>query len=67
MIAAMKAPTFLVAMNIIAKYSEMFEPVANILQGVSVDLLKCSNHIEILIKALKEDRTNAVSSFANIF
>jgi hypothetical protein len=54
-------------MKIIAKYRAILEPVTNILQGVSMELYKVREHVEILIKMFEDNRTNANEIFDLLF
>lgn len=64
---SVSSPQFIICLNIIAKYSSLLEPVANKLQGVSIDLLAVKHHIDTLITMFENDRTNANTVFSVIF
>lgn len=52
-------PVFIISTCIIAKYSALLEPVANILQSTSLDLLQCANHIKKILAVVKAHRETA--------
>jgi hypothetical protein len=54
-------------MKIIEKYSPISKLVTNILQGVSMELYKVLEHVEGLLKILKDNRTNANEIFDLLF
>uniref|UniRef100_A0A8D8ZFX7 52 kDa repressor of the inhibitor of the protein kinase n=1 Tax=Cacopsylla melanoneura TaxID=428564 RepID=A0A8D8ZFX7_9HEMI len=56
--SAMQRPVFLVCATIIGKYSNILEPVANILQSKSLDLLNCTDHVNTISSLIKEHREN---------
>ncbi|XP_054283488.1 52 kDa repressor of the inhibitor of the protein kinase-like [Macrosteles quadrilineatus] len=53
---AVTSSTFVVSLEIVAKYSATLETVAQMLQGVNVDLMRVAKHIERLVDLFKEDR-----------
>ncbi|CAH1106730.1 unnamed protein product [Psylliodes chrysocephalus] len=67
LLCSVSSSQFIMCLNIIAKYSSLLEPVANKLQGVSIDLLSVKYHVDTLITMFEKDRTNANSVFSNIF
>ena len=60
-------PTFLICLAIITTYSSQLEPVTNVLQGISVDLLSVKNHIQNLITIFQQERENPDLTFSEIF
>ncbi|CAI6364084.1 unnamed protein product [Macrosiphum euphorbiae] len=54
-------------MIIMAKYSAILEPVTNMLQGVSVDLYKVSEHINSLLILFDNHRNDADNIFQTLF
>lgn len=58
---------FLVVLVIIKKYSAMFEPVAQALQSVQLDLLKVQNHIHELLSMLSAHREQCEVEFNKLF
>jgi hypothetical protein len=49
LLCSCQSSTFLVVLVIITKYSAMFEPVAQALQSVQLDLLEVQHHIQELL------------------
>lgn len=49
-------PSFLIALKLIAKYSALLEPIVNVLQSKSMDMLKMSNHIKAILEVVSENR-----------
>ena len=49
---------FIVSVCLIAKYSALLQPVVNVLQSKSLDLLQCMNHIKRITDLLKTHREN---------
>lgn len=52
-------PTFIICTVMIAKYSAILEPVVNILQSKSLDLLKCTDHIDNILSVMSKHRQKA--------
>lgn len=50
---------FIISTCIIAEYSALLEPVANILQSKNLDLLQCTNHIKKILSVVKTHRETA--------
>jgi hypothetical protein len=57
-------PAFLLCLFIMAKYSELLEPISAILQGKQVNLSDCHNHIKILTSTLNDERNKFDPIFA---
>lgn len=54
--SAVTKPSFVIALLIIAKYSALLEPVVNVLQSKSADLVMVKNHINQIVNVLQKDR-----------
>jgi hypothetical protein len=67
LLSALTSSKFLVALTVIAKYSALFEPVCNVLQGVQIDLLAAQNHITTLRQTVVNHRSSAEQEFAKLF
>ncbi|XP_062556769.1 zinc finger MYM-type protein 1-like [Armigeres subalbatus] len=52
---------FIFSLKLIAKYSALMEPVVNVMQGKSVDMLQCKKHIQNILCIVKKHRENAES------
>ena len=52
-------PIFIIATSVIAKYSAIVEPVANILQTKNIDLMQCSSHVQRILKVVEDHRKTA--------
>lgn len=52
-------PDFVFSVFVIAQYSLLLEPTANILQSKTMDLLQCAKQIKLIMAVLQEHRTNA--------
>ncbi|XP_031341628.1 zinc finger MYM-type protein 1-like [Photinus pyralis] len=61
--SAVTSTVFIVCLEIVAKYSAQLEIVAQMLQGVEVDLMRVSKHIERLVEVLGADRQNDENEF----
>lgn len=59
-------PVYIVSMIIIVKYSARLEPIANMFQGVQLNLLKIKNHIQEQVEIFVEHRENANSYISDI-
>ncbi|CAH1113779.1 unnamed protein product [Psylliodes chrysocephalus] len=57
--AAACKSSFIVLVSLIAKYSAILEPVANILQMKTLDIVKVNNHIQTIVEMLRVNRKNA--------
>ncbi|XP_050509124.1 52 kDa repressor of the inhibitor of the protein kinase-like [Diabrotica virgifera virgifera] len=57
---------FVICLHVIAKYSAKLEIVTQMLQGVSVDILKISKHIQKVTELFSSDRQNGEKEFDNI-
>lgn len=49
---------FIVSVCVISKYSALLQPIVNVLQSKSIDLLQCANHIKRIIDILRKHRGN---------
>lgn len=66
--SATSKTSFIVCMQIIAKYSAMLESVTNVLQGISVDLISVQKHVNILLDIFRRHRESDLdSTFKIIF
>ena len=65
--SAATTSTFLVALHIISIYSNLLEPVVNILQGTQINISDVQTHMSNLIKMFKAHRTDATNKFKEIF
>lgn len=63
---AVTSTSFVVSLEIVAKYSATLEVVAQMLQGVNVDMMKVSKHIIRLVDLFKEDRSNDSTVFVGL-
>lgn len=61
--SAVTKPVFLICVFIMAKYSEILEPISVLLQNKQINLLDCQNHIRRLISVLQDER----DQFGNIY
>lgn len=50
--------SFFLCLQIIAKYSSLLEPVVNVLQGKSIDLLEVKKHISNLVEMFQNHRSD---------
>lgn len=66
LLCAATTTSFIVCLQIISKYSAQLEPVANILQGISIDQYAVHGHVSSLINIFKGHRNNADSEFHNL-
>lgn len=64
--AAATKSVFIICTSIIAKYSAILEPVVNVLQSKSLDLFKCTNHIEKILSIISQHRNDADSVIKDI-
>lgn len=55
--SAATKPVFIICTSIIAKYSDILEPVVNGLQSKSLDLLKCKDHLDRISTVISSHRT----------
>ena len=62
---AVTRPVFIVSFVIMAKYSAILEPVANVLQGKNMDLVMVSKHISQILDVIKKDRQE-IDNFSNV-
>lgn len=67
LLCAISNSKFIVCLRIISHYSAKLEPVCNILQAKTINLLSTRKHIQILLSTLKGHRDNAVTYFKAIF
>jgi hypothetical protein len=65
--SAVTRPSSIISALIIGKYSAILEPVANALQGVSVDLAQVQKHAETLIEMFEDHRKDSGRSFDQLF
>ena len=63
LLSASSSCTFLICLFIIANYSSVLEPVAQMLQSVQLDIVKAQQHISILINVIKNHRDHAEEHF----
>jgi len=61
--ACSSCPTFLICLFIVANYSSILEPVAQMLQSVQLDIVKAQQHISSLINIIKNHRDHAEEHF----
>lgn len=54
--AAASRISFILGINLIAKYSALMEPVANVLQSIALDVVKASEHVKRILQLLKSHR-----------
>jgi len=59
--------SFLIFMITMAKYSAILEPMTNMLQGVSVDLYKVSEHINSLLVLFDNHQNDADNIFQTLY
>ncbi|XP_018406788.1 PREDICTED: 52 kDa repressor of the inhibitor of the protein kinase-like, partial [Cyphomyrmex costatus] len=64
--SATSETSFIVCMQIIAKYSAMLEPVTNALQGISVDMISVQKHVNILLDTFRRHRESDLDSTFDI-
>ncbi|CAH0546976.1 unnamed protein product [Brassicogethes aeneus] len=57
---------FIVPVTLIAKYSAVLEPVANILQKKTIDIVKANKHIQTILQMLKDHREKAENVTAKV-
>ncbi|XP_067130092.1 zinc finger MYM-type protein 1-like [Centruroides vittatus] len=57
--AAASRVSFILCLLLIAKYSVLMEPVVNVLQSVTLDAIKASQHIKNIMQLLKRHRDDA--------
>lgn len=50
---------FIKSLILLAKYSKLLEPVTNALHSKSLELLKCSNYIKIIMNIVRDNLENA--------
>ncbi|CAG9814661.1 unnamed protein product [Phaedon cochleariae] len=50
---------FIVSVRLIAKYSAILQPVVNVVQSKSIDMLQCANHINKILVLVKNHRETA--------
>ena len=63
LLSACSSATFLISLFLIANYSSILEPVAQMLQSVQLDLVKAQQHINSLIEIFKDHRDHAEEHF----
>jgi len=64
--AAACRSSFVVSVVLIAKYSAILEPVVNTLQLKSLDIVKANQHIQTILKMLRDHRKNAENVTADV-
>ncbi|CAH1115523.1 unnamed protein product [Psylliodes chrysocephalus] len=64
--AAACKSSFIVSVSLIAKYSAILEPLANILQMKTLDIVKANEHIQTIVEMLRDHRKNAENVTAEI-
>lgn len=60
-------PAFIMAVVLIAKYSEFLEPVVNSLQSIQMNILEASEHIQRIVKTFKSHREEAEKNTDSIY
>ena len=63
---AVTSTVFIVSLEIVVKSSATLEIVAQMLQGVNVDLMRVAKHIERLVDLFKIDRKNDQTVFKGL-
>ena len=63
LLSACSSCTFLICLFIVANYSSILEPVAQMLQSVQLDVVKAQQHISSLINIIKNHRDHAEEHF----
>ncbi|CAH1103092.1 unnamed protein product [Psylliodes chrysocephalus] len=58
--------SFIVSVSLITKYSAILEPVANILQMKTLDIVTANEHIQTIVEMLSDHRKNAENVTAEI-
>ena len=64
---AISSPVFLVSLAIISYYSAILEPVTQVLQSVSMDMVKARSRVQELIQTFSSHRQNAENKFHAIY
>ncbi|GBP50396.1 52 kDa repressor of the inhibitor of the protein kinase [Eumeta japonica] len=59
LLSAVSQTTFIFALCIIDKYNSMLQPIANILQSKTLDILRFAEHIQTITTAVAEHRRSA--------
>ena len=59
LLSAVEQTIFILSLCIINKYNSLLEPVANILQSKTLDVIKCTEHIQTILTAVAEHRRSA--------
>lgn len=60
--------SFIISLKIISKYSSILEPVTNVLQGISIDMLSVKQQIESILSLLEKHRDADLDTiFSEIF
>lgn len=59
LLSAVSQTTFIFALCIIDKYNSLLQPVANILQSKTLDVIRCAEHIQTITTAVAEHRRSA--------
>lgn len=65
--AALNSVTFVICLMVASKYSNILEPIANRLQGVSINFLDVLYHINLITSTCEKHRLDVDSNFAEIF
>ena len=63
LLSACSSCSYLICLFIVANYSSVLEPVAQMLQSVQLDIVKAPQHISSLINIIKNQRDNAEEHF----
>lgn len=61
LISAATKSMFIICVCVMAKYSALLEPVVNVLQSKSLDLMQCAEHIKRILSVINEHRKNVDS------
>ncbi|GBP95462.1 hypothetical protein EVAR_50234_1 [Eumeta japonica] len=56
LLSAVSQTAFIFALGIIDKYNSMLQPVTNILQSKTLEILRCAEHIQTITSAVAEYR-----------
>lgn len=56
--AAASRISFIVGIILISKYSALMEPIVNVLQSITLDVVKASQHMKSILQLLKSHREN---------
>uniref|UniRef100_A0A6P7H0M6 Uncharacterized protein LOC114348859 n=1 Tax=Diabrotica virgifera virgifera TaxID=50390 RepID=A0A6P7H0M6_DIAVI len=65
--AALNFFTFVICLVVASKYSNILEPIANTLQGISINFVDVHHHINLITRTCEKQRSEVDSNFADIF